>query len=112
MPRLARGAIRTIRTTAPRAAPATPQQPASPPAERPDQAEHTRPQTTLDFIDAWLREPPIRRTLFAAFIATLATLIALPLTGGPLALAYLLGPLTGGTGYAAWRGRQRHHNTN
>lgn len=59
-----------------------------------------------ELFDGWLREPAIRRTMFAAFICALITVVALPLAGGPLALTAVVAPLTGGTGYAVWRGRK------
>jgi hypothetical protein len=76
----------------------------TPPADTP--VHPPGPASWLEFVDRWLHEPAIRRTLFAAFLVTLATLVLIVVAGGPLALACIFGPLSGGTGYALWRAKR------
>jgi hypothetical protein len=63
-----------------------------------------------ELFNRWLHDQAIRRTLLVAFLSTLVALVVLPLTGGPFALAYVFGHLSGGTGYAICRALRRRRD--
>lgn len=81
----------------------------TPPSSEQQQGDNYGPSPSLlQVIDGWLRDAAIRRSILIAFLASLATLVAIVALSGPLVLGCLLGPLLGGSaGLATFRRARR-----